>query len=53
MEDVYNPDKLMYNYMKEGHGRTRADAIRYAIRQADLNNDVEHMVSFRIELCEE
>lgn len=52
-KDIYNPEKLIYGYGKLGHGKARAEAIRYAIGQADLNNDVEYMVYFRIELCEE
>ena len=51
METGYNPEKLVYGYRKLGHGR--ASAIRYAINQADINNDIPYMVFFREELCHE
>ena len=53
MADVYNPERLVYNYRMLGHGKARADAIRYAINQADLNNDIPYMVFLREELCHE
>ncbi len=53
METGYNPEKLVYGYRKLGHGRARASAIRYAINQADINNDIPYMVFFREELCHE
>lgn len=54
MEDnTYNASKLMNNYMRMEHGKARAAAMRYAIEQADLNNDLEYMVYFRMVLCDE
>lgn len=53
METGYNPEKLVYGYRKLGHGKARASAIRYAINQADINNDIPYMVFFREELCHE
>ncbi len=49
----YNPETLVYNYRRIGHGKARADAIRSAVSQADLNNDIPYMIFFREELCEE
>ncbi len=53
METGYNPEKLVYGYRKLAHGKARASAIRYAINQADINNDIPYMVFFREELCYE
>ncbi|MCX4326371.1 MAG: hypothetical protein OSJ45_03620 [Lachnospiraceae bacterium] len=53
MAGIYNPRQLVYNYRQAGHGAARADAIRYAINQADLNNDIPYMIFFREELCDE
>ena len=48
METGYNPEKLVYGYRKLAHGKARASAIRYAINQADINNDIPYMVFFRM-----
>lgn len=53
METGYNPEKLVYNYRRLGHGKARVSAIRYAINQADINNDIPYMIFFREELCDE
>ncbi len=53
MADMYNPVQLVYNYRQLSHGTARADAIRYAISQADLNNDIPYMAFLREELCDE
>lgn len=53
MGDNYNPQKLKAGYSKFGHGKAKADAIRYAIQQADLNNDIPYMIFFRQEFCHE
>lgn len=52
-QDTYNPERLVYNYRGLGHGKARAGAIRNAIKQADLNNDIPYMVFLREELCSE
>lgn len=51
--DGYNPEALVYSYRRLGHGKARVDAIRSAVSQADLNNDIPYMIFFREELCEE
>ncbi len=53
MEGNYNPQKLKAAYGRLGHGKAKADAMRYAIQQADLNNDIPYMVFFRQEFCNE
>ncbi|MCI9079696.1 MAG: hypothetical protein HFH68_12395 [Lachnospiraceae bacterium] len=53
MENQYNPRQLIAAYYKFVHGREKADAIRYAIQQADLNNDIPYMIYFRQEFCHE
>ena len=45
----YDPEILVHNYRKIGHGKARAGAIRSAINQADLNNDIPYMMFFREE----
>ncbi len=51
--NIYDPGRLRIEYMKKDHGKARTDAIRSAIEQADLNNDIEHKVFFMVELCDE
>ena len=46
----YNPETLVYNYRRIGHGKARADAIRSAVSQADLNNDIPYMI-FSVKNC--
>ncbi|MCI8747816.1 MAG: hypothetical protein HFH67_08115 [Lachnospiraceae bacterium] len=52
-DSTYNADKLIKNYMRMEHGKARTAAMRYAMEQADLNNDLEYMLYFRMELCDE
>ena len=42
--DGYNPEALVYSYRRLGHGKARVDAIRSAVSQADLNNDIPYMI---------
>ncbi len=49
----YDPETLVHNYRRIAHGKARAGAIRSAINQADLNNDIPYMMFFREELCDE
>ncbi|MFG6393168.1 MAG: hypothetical protein K1W24_03100 [Lachnospiraceae bacterium] len=51
--NIYDPFGLVQNYRELAHGKARADAIRYAAEQADLNNDIPYMIFFREEFCEE
>ncbi|MDE6616517.1 MAG: hypothetical protein K2K35_08105, partial [Lachnospiraceae bacterium] len=51
--NTYKMEYLVFDYRKLGHGKARAAAIRSAIEQADLNNDIPYMVFFREELCSE
>lgn len=53
MENTYNPEKLETAYERLGHGKAKANAIRYAVEQADLYNDIPYMVFFRKEFCNE
>ena len=53
MEVNYNPQKLKTAYDRLGHGKAKADAMRYATQQADLNNDIPYMIFFRQEFCNE
>lgn len=53
METGYNPEELVFNYKRLSHGKARASAIRYAINQADINNDIPYMIFLREELCDE
>lgn len=53
MESNYYPESLRYRYNKMKHGRAKAEAIRCAIEQADLNNDIPYMVVFRADFCNE
>ncbi len=52
-DNIYNPEKLVKSYRELPHGKARADAIRSAIEQADLNNDIPYMVFFREDFCGE
>lgn len=52
-DNTYDPYELRYNFSEMEPGKARADAMRYAMEQADLNNDIENMVYFRMELCDE
>jgi len=50
----YNPKQLKRNYEVTAHGsKARMEAIRYAIQQADYNNDEPFRIFFREELCYE
>ncbi|MCI9079697.1 MAG: hypothetical protein HFH68_12400 [Lachnospiraceae bacterium] len=51
--NTYNPNKLIDNYLRMEHGKARTDAMRYAVEQADLNNDLYYMLYFRMKLCDE
>lgn len=53
MEKVYDPIKLKNCYDKLLHGKTKMEAIRSAIKEADDNNDLPFMVYFREDLCHE
>ncbi|MFG6329950.1 MAG: hypothetical protein K1W06_10875 [Lachnospiraceae bacterium] len=52
-DNAYNPRRLINNYEQMGYGKARTDAVRYAMEQADLNNDLYHMLYFRMVLCDE
>ncbi len=52
-DNTYKMENLVFGYRKLGHGKARAAAIRCAIEQADLNNDIPYMVFLREELCSE
>ena len=52
-DNTYNPEKLVDNYLRMPYGKARTAAMRYAMEQADLNNDLEYMLYFRMELCDE
>lgn len=52
-DNTYKMENLVFSYRKLGHGKARAAAIRCAIEQADLNNDIPYMVFLREELCSE
>ena len=52
-DNTYNPEKLADNYLRMPYGKARTAAMRYAMEQADLNNDLEYMLYFRMELCDE
>lgn len=51
--DNYNPKEIDFNIDKLQHGKPRTNAIRYAVEQADLNNDIPFMIYFRKRLCSE
>lgn len=51
--NTYNPGRLIDDYIRMGHGKAKIAAMRYAMEQADLNNDLEYMLYFRMELCDE
>jgi len=51
LDNSYNPDRLLRYIYQCNHGRAMINALRYAIEQADINNDVPYMVYFRTLLC--
>ncbi len=50
---MYDPAELKKEYEKLEHGRARMAGIRYAIAEADKNNDYPFMFFFRAQECRE